>query len=193
MRYEKQEQPTLPTGSYSISLATGTMAAGLAAASEVFQFLWTSTTSFAVIEEIRFDGAGGIAAFTPGFWKMAAFIARAWTVAGTGGTAATITTNNAKFQTRFGTTLLGEARIATTAALTAGTKTLDAQPIGSCMGGVTATAGFSLPQGQIYQGYGTTPPIVLAANEGIAIQVTVPATGTWTGGYTIRWDERAGF
>jgi len=57
-------------------------------------------------------------------------IAKSFSAAGTGGTAATITGNNGKMRTSMGTTLLGEARCASTAALGAGTKTLDSQAIG---------------------------------------------------------------
>jgi hypothetical protein len=36
-------------------------------------------------------------------------------------------------------------------------------------------------------------PIILAQNEGIVIRATVPATGVWTAGFTIKWCELAAF
>lgn len=179
-------------GFYAIGLATGTMAAGLAAASEIFQARWTDATRFAAVYNIGCDGAGGIAAFTAGFTRMEAVIARAWTADGSGGTAATITGNNNKLRTSMGTTLFGAIRAASTAALTAGTKTLDTQGIGSIISATTATAGDQvLPNEELFSAtsHVDNHPIVLAQNEGVVIRATVPATGTWTGGVSMRWAE----
>lgn len=178
-------------GIYSLSLQTGTMGAGLAADSEIFQFRWTDATRLAVVYRVVCEGAGGITGFTAGFTKMQAFIARSFTVAGTGGSTATITGNNQKLRTSMGTTLLGEARIATTAALTAGTKTLDVQGIGAVVGSTTATAGaVLLPYAALFDANTMlVQPIVLAQNEGVIVRATAPATGTWTGGVSITWAE----
>ncbi len=177
-------------GHYALSWTTGVMAAGLAANSEVLQFRWTHATNLCAIRSIRFDGAGGIVAFAAGSYRFEAMIARSFTVAGTGGTAATLTTNNAKLRSSFGTTVLGEYRGATTAALTAGTKTLDAQGIGAAAGGLTVNAGDKMSPGVLFDGvHGNTYPIVLATNEGVIIRATVPATGTWTGAFTVVWEE----
>lgn len=177
-------------GAYSISMTTGVMAAGLAANSEVFQFRWTDATRLCLIRLVRFDGAGGIAAFAAGAYRFEAMIARSFSAAGTGGTAATITGNNQKRRTSMGTTLLGEARCATTAALTAGTKTLDSQGIGAAAGGLTATAGDKMSPGVLFDAEeGAKYPIILAQNEGVIIRATVPATGTWTGAFTFKWME----
>lgn len=123
-------------------------------------------------------------------------MARSFTAAGTGGGTATITTNNAKLKTSFPTTAVGEIRVATTAALGAGTKTLDAQPVGMGLGSITVTAGdVILPPTVIYDAMCDTDqyPIILSANEGLIIRATVPATGTWTGGFSIVWDEYDGY
>ena len=188
-------RPLDPTtlGAYSISLVTGTMAAGLAAASEVVQFRWTDATRLAVITRVDFEGGGSITAFAAGFYRFELVIARSWTVDGTGGTAATITGNNNKLRTSFGTTLLGTARVATTAALGAGTKTLDTQGISSTAGGVAAAPAVMMFPEPIYEVQTVGHPIVLAQNEGLVVRATVPATGTWTASWTIKWTEVAAY
>ena len=178
-------------GAYRLSMASGVMAAGLAAGSEVYQFRWTDTTRLCVVTRIIFDGAGSIAAFTAGVTRIDAVLARAWTAAGTGGTAATITGDNQKLRTSMGTTLLGEARVASTVALGVGTKTLDSQAIGNAVASIDTTAGgVVLPRSVLfdYDG-GAAMPIVLATNEGFALRATVPATGTWTFAVTVEWSE----
>jgi hypothetical protein len=180
-------------GSYGVNLMSGTMAAGLAAGAEVFQFRWTDPTKAGLIKQVSL-WAGSIGAFTAGFCAFEFVPARAWTADGSGGTAATLTTNNGKLRTSHPTTVLGAARIASTAALTAGTKTLDAQGLVSAGGSVTATAGTPLlPPTALIQPYGFFFPLVLAQNEGFVIKATVPATGTWTLGVSVLWDEATTF
>jgi len=181
-------------GIYSLSLQTGVMAAGLAANAEIFQFRWTDATRLCAIWDIECDGAGNAGtAFAAGVTKFEAVIARGWTVDGSGGTAATLTTNNAKLRTSMGTTLVGAIRMSSTAALTAGTKTLDTQGIGGCVQSVPATAGASVPAQRLFRADIGSMPLVLAANEGFIVRATVPATGTWTSGITVRWAEVAAY
>lgn len=184
-------------GFYAINLVTGVMAAGLAANSEIFQARWVDATRFAAIFALTCDGAGGIAAFAAGATKMEGMIARAWSADGSGGAAATLTGNNNKLRSSMGTTLFGAIRASTTAALTAGTKTLDSQGVGAVCSSTTATAGTPLlPEGRIFNSDAGADkhPIILASNggstsEGVIIRATVPATGTWTGGVSMRWAE----
>lgn len=192
LRTEKRPLDYGALGSYSLSMLSGTMAAGLAANSEIFQFRWTDASRICVVHEILIDGLGGSAtAFAAGFAKVDCLVARSFTAAGTGGTAATITGNNQKLRTSMGTTLLGEARCASTAALGAGTKTLDTQAIGqySFTVGTVASVQY-LNQLALFSDdtYGDHP-LILAQNEGFAIRATVPATGTWQFGVTVRWTE----
>jgi len=183
-------------GSYRLAMLSGTMAAGLAANAEIFQFRWSDASRLCVVTAITFDGLSGSAtAFTAGFGKVDAVIARSWTADGSGGTAATLTTNNAKRRTSMGTTLLGAARVASTAALTAGTKTLDAQAIGQYSAAIgTTTSAQWIPQTQLFHaGPGIESPIILAQNEGLVVRATVPATGTWQFGVTVCWTELESF
>lgn len=183
-------------GSYRLSLLSGTMAAGLASNSEVLQFRWSDATRLCVVTSVIFDGLSGSAtAFAAGFGRIDMTVARSWTADGSGGTAATITGNNAKQRTAMGTTLLGAARIASTGALTAGTKTLDSQPVGQYSAAFgTGTSIQWVPQFDLFHmDPGGESPLILAQNEGFVIRATVPATGTWQFGATVCWTEVAAY
>lgn len=177
-------------GAYRIGMVTGTMAAGLAANSEIFQFRWTDATRLCVVTKIQFDGMGSIVAFAAGVASFRCLASRSFTASGTGGTAATLTGNNLKQRTSMGTSLVGDIRIASTAALGAGTKTNDTQALGQVVFGLPATAGAGVAEGVLFDANaGGGHPLVLAQNEGFVVQATVPATGTWTGGITVEWTE----
>ena len=183
-------------GSYRMSLLSGTMAAGLAANSEVVQFRWSDATRLCVVTSIIFDGLSGSAtAFAAGFGKVDLMVARSWTADGSGGSAATISGNNQKQRTSMGTTLLGAARIASTAALTAGTKTLDTQSLGQYSAAFgTGTSVQWIPQFDLFHiDPGGEHPLVLAQNEGFVVRATVPATGTCQFGVTVCWTEVASY
>lgn len=182
-------------GSFSLSAITGIMAAGIAGASEVVQFRWVSTTHLALIKRVRITAGVLGTAFTAGTVLFDLTAARAWTAAGTGGGAATLTTNQAKRRTSMQTSQLGttgEVRIATTAALGAGTKTLDTMPLRSVITGVANTAFIPMLAGNdglLFEANSGDYPLVLAASEGFVIRTTVPATGTWTAHIGIDWEE----
>lgn len=116
-------------------------------------------TGFTAAQELAFDAS----------------VARAWTVADSAGTQLTITGNNQKKRTSFATTGMGNISIATAAAVTAGTRTLDANPMLTGLGRTPAAAslndqGFEsvldLTNGQDY-------PIILATNEGVVVRNTI--------------------
>ena len=94
----------------------------------------------------------------------------------------------------------GDVRIATTAALGAGTKTLEgasmaalagAGPLGTSTIGEIFAPGTILFRAEAGDGQ---HPLVFAQNEGFSIRsVAVPATGTWTAAIQIDWTEVAAF
>jgi hypothetical protein len=96
-----------------------------------------------------------------------------------------------------GSTLLvaGDMRIATTAALGAGTKTLETLSLATVCapGPITASLnGLILPPTLLYESKASDGdhPLCLVQNEGFSIRsVAVPATGTWTMTVTIDWAE----
>ena len=184
-------------GSYRTSLLSGNMAAGLTAASDVFQTRW-STDNYALIWGLQLDGmVSGGTGFTGGKTSFQAFVSRSWTADGSGGTPAVLTGNNCKLRTSMATSSMGAIRISTTGALTAGTKTNDAQPIAQTTFALS-TSNWTVLYGQsgLYgssslEGGGNPAPVVLARNEGISVQATVPATGVWQFGFTLSWSEVA--
>lgn len=192
-------------GHYKASVVTGSMAAGLGADSEILQFRWTDATRLAVITKLTLDGMYATTAFAAGAMRIYATIARSFTVAGTGGGTLTITGNNQKMRTSMGTTLLGELRTATTAALTAGTKTFDGAAVGQA-NAHSAQFGIAAPViGWVGPAFGPNTdllvpdlgdgehPVVLAQNEGLVVRATVPGTGVWVLGMSIRWAEVTAF
>lgn len=189
---------------YQITLLTGDIAAGAGAASEILQFRWSATSTGAaaklcLIQEIALTGMRASTAFAVGNIDIVATAARAYTANGTGGATATMTTNNAKLQTAMQTSSVGEIRVATTAALGAGTKTFDAQDLGRITTHSSGGTGSATPiVGNIHLPLLTLfnddeadneGPIVLATNEGFSIRATVPGTGVWSAGFKIRWIE----
>lgn len=188
-------------GHYRISARTGALAAG-AATRNIFYARWTHATKLAILQELRIDGIYATTAFAAGAIAIDALVARAFTAenGAPGGTALTLTTNNAKMRTLMPTTAMGVIRLSTTASLAAPTWTRDAHPVGQIV--THSSAGFSsatpiigsiyLPNNILYQAKPNDEyPLVLAENEGISIDVTVPATGVWVAGVTMRWAEVA--
>jgi hypothetical protein len=179
-------------GSYRLSLLSGTMAAGLAANAEVWQFRWSDASRLCAITKIVVDGISNTTtAFTAGVGSFQLYVARSWTADGAGGTAATLTGNNAKLRTDMGATLLGSCRISSTAALTAGTKTLDTNASGQMSLAFPAVASTQIENriSLFEPNPGMESPFVLAQNEGLVVRATVPATGTWSFGITVNWTE----
>lgn len=189
-------------GFYRISMVTGTIAAALAANSELFQFRWTDATRFAIITRLAVSAGANVAATAAALLSLRATIARGWTADGSGGTLATMTGNNQKLRTSMGTSLVGTIRTATTAALGAGTKTLDSQDIGGVSYGIgtgAITTSISLtivPNTEIINMDSITDhPLVLAQNEGVVVRSGIinPAAMTWAATFSFEWAEVTAF
>lgn len=181
------------TGSYSMGASSGTMAAGLAGAAPVFSFRYGGAF-LAVVRAIEIEADNVTTAFVAGAGKFDLFAARSFSASDTGGTAGTLTGNNGKLRTSFSTTGVSDFRISSTATLTAGTRTLDAQPLGSIEFNVpTSIDADLLPTVAIFKAAVGEQPLVLAQNEGFVIQATVPGTGTWVFSVRVRWDEVSSF
>ncbi len=178
---------------------TGTIAAALAANSEVFQFRFLSgTKSKALVHKVIFDGIGIVAAATAagplGFYMTPA---RVWTAAGGGGTRIAVTGDNLQLETAIAGSQVQDIGIATTGALTAGTKTHDANGIGQAIGGVGTAAATAygptsiIPNQPLFSSEGTGMPLVLANQEGFTIRTTHagPAGLTYVAGFTVVWCE----
>lgn len=186
-------------GHYRSHVFTGNIAAGAGALSELVQLRYTGTNKVIIysiiLEHFRSLGT----AFAPGNFLFDVIKSTNWTVDGTGG--ATQTPEKLRTSMAAPTYTI---RVATTAALGAGTKTLATQPY-RAIRGIVSTAVNGMQLGSIsaaanitvgYPGavplvpaFGDLPtgahPIVLVQNEGVSCRATVPGTGVWEAAFTI--------
>jgi hypothetical protein len=189
-------------GAYSYGGFTGILPAALGANSEIFQFRWTDATRLCVINSVKISACVSTTFFAAGVPVQIDLVkSTAWTVAGTLGTginpAALL-----KKRTSMGSSLVanGDMRIATTAALGAGTKTLETLslaaiaapgPITASLNGQIIAPGTVLFEADVSHG---EHPLTLVQNEGFSIRsVAVPATGTWTASIMVDWTEVAAY
>lgn len=181
-------------GIYSLGAVSGVMAAGLAANSPIYSFRWSDASNLALIRKVILSAGNTGTAFAAGVASFNCFVARSWSVSDTGGTAITPATSSNRLRVGMGTTLVGDVRRSATATLTAGTRTKDGSPIGSITTSIIATGGtpLLLPVA-IYEARVGEYPLVLGQNEGLVIEATVPATGTWTFSVTTMWEELAAY
>lgn len=190
-------------GHYRYAGFTGILPAALAANSEIFQFRWTNTPNLCVVRKVRLSAAVSTTMFAAGVPVQIDLVrSTAWTAAGTGGTAVAPAALLKQRSAGMGSSLIasGDIRIATTAALGAGTKTLEtlARAALAAAGPITGSLnGQIIPPGTLL--YYDEPsdgeyPMVLAQNEGFSIRsVAVPATGTWTAAIEVEWAEVAAY
>jgi len=166
-------RPVEVTGWWSVAAKSGA-ATGIAANGTVFVLRQAAATLLL----LRRLGIGFLA--TTGFTAaqvvdFQASISRAYTVGPTAGTAIALTGNNAKHRTSLTSPTSIDLRISAAAALTAGTRTQDANNIGMVAGYATAAGvGVIIPNSNNNL-FGHDPedyPIVLQQNEGVEVQVT---------------------
>lgn len=189
---------------YRVAAFTGTIGAALAANSELFQFRFVDgTKTKALVHHIGITGVGIVAVATAiGPLGFAVFPARAWTVAGSGGTRILGSADNMALETAASNSQVTDIGISTTGALTAGTKTLDANAIGMAITGVLTGAatvqqtGLLMPPSTLFaSAQNGDMPLVLENNEGFAIRTTHagPAALTYVVGFAVAWSEVAAF
>lgn len=182
-------------GHYALAAATGGTNV-IAGGGVIFSFRWTDSSSIAVVYRVEVN-AGVTAAFTLGQpLDCDLIVARAFTASDTGGTALTPTGQSNKMRTGLMTSsLLADARIATTAALGAGTKTLDAQALGIAAFAGSAAGSVGTPTDLIFTAANGEHPLVLAANEGFNLRIitTQGAAGAVKYYVRVNWAETPGF
>lgn len=193
-------------GHYQWEGVTGTIGAGLGASSHVLQLRWTVSSSYALIHEVTVNYLRSVTAFAAGDITLNLAGVRAWTVDGTGGSVVSFASQANALRSSMGAAQLG-LRMATTAALTAGTSTVDANSIAHrvMIANTTANAiqntmtlapatGMGIPislfRADVASG---EHPIVLGAFDGLVLRATVPATGTWIMSAKVKWSEVAAF
>lgn len=178
-------------GNYSAANASGLMAAGIAANANIVSLRWTHATKLALIKRVTLSAGVGATAFAAGAGIFHMFPARSFSASDSGGSAFVPSGNINKLKTSMAASQMGDLRISSTAALTAGTRTLDGAPVGTLVAGIPATAGaIILSPFPIFEAVPGEYPLVLAQNEGFVIQCTMPATGTWQFGVRVEWGER---
>lgn len=195
-------RPPDALGHYRLSATTGLLtvvAAGTATVGHLFTFRnsHASTLIVPVYISVKWNTiAGFTAAQEVGFDVL---IARNYTTSHTGGTAVSAAgAGGLKKRTGYPTSVLGDARIGTTGALTAGTHTLDAQAMMQNQFAELA-AGAAIPKGRFESVWDMTnsgdSPLVLAQNEGIVVRnsILMGAGGTARMTVEVAWFETAAY
>ncbi len=191
-------------GFYRMGMTSGTMAAALGANSEIYQFRYvTAASRLAIVYKVSISAGANVAATAAALAAFRMTAARGWTAAGTGGTRATLTGNNCKLRTAMATSEMNDIGISTTAALTAGTKTLDTTDAGSISFGIgtgaitTALNLQFLPLTDLFNAADEgQQPLTLANQEGFVIRSganAFPATMTWVFSVSVLWGEVPAF
>jgi len=190
-------------GAYRLSMLSGIIPASVGLDSELFQFRYVTAASrvclvHGVSVAAAFITAPAVSTTTVQL-DLGMRIARSWSADGSGGTAATLSGDNQQLRTAHTASEVTSARMATTAALGAGTKTEDTNDIGLAVGGVyfdLAAADISnvlVPKTQLLGDFeaGMAFPVVLADQEGFVIRTasTPPATMTWELAVDVIWSE----
>ena len=183
--FENPRQPAFGTLGYYRSVnRTGNIAANSAAGTILWTMRWSDATRFALITRISMIAQAASIGISAGVITPSLYFARNYTVNATGGTSYAPAHRMQMLRTQpMDDSLVQDFRIATTVGLTAGTWKLDAQPLyviagfASIAGGVTDifADGISAYMQQQYTTNG--PPIVLAQNEGLVIQLLTTGGG----------------
>lgn len=188
-------------GSYSLALPSGVMAAGLAAASPIYAFKWSTAGLICRVTKVRLTANTDGTAFAQGSTIFDLIRAQALPAQYTGGATLTLTGKSQGRASRFGAssqqisnTATGNVAIASTATLTAGTPapTLDGNAQQILVGGAGANPAIALVPGPgllIDPTEAARQGLELMNGEGFVIRATVPATGTWKFGVEVEWDE----
>lgn len=186
-------------GIYKLAGNSGIMAANIGLAAPIWSFRWGSPTKYALVKRVTLSAGNNTVAFVAGIVLFNLFIARGFTASDTGG-ASLVTSGSNELRTSMAASQLatnGDCRMSTTAALTAGTRAIDGDPIAAIACGVGAVAGFPMvPLTDFFDFRPGEYPLVLAQNEGLVIQVggvQIAQTGTWKFSVKIDWTEKASY
>jgi hypothetical protein len=190
-------------GMYRFTTGTQAMTAALVGNAEIFQFRWSDSNNLALVHRVSISAGAIAAAGAAALVGFNLYIARNWTGVGSGGSRFSFAGNTNKLRVDMGSSLVNDAGVSTTGALIAGTKTFDAQPIGSVRMGIGTGAVTThmqknlLPHTALFnsEGEGYTP-IILSQNEGFVVRnhnVNWPTLMTWQAVVNVLWAEAASF
>lgn len=187
-------------GQYSASVRTGIIAAGITNDAELLQLRWrpADISKRAYIRKILVDAAVTTTYFAAGVPVQVELLkCTGWTAAGSGGAAIDPGAANRRGPSTMKATevVADDWRVATTAGLTAGTKTIATPAIAFQLSGAPITSSLSgqifPPNTQLFQAdmCNGEHPIELVYEEGLIVRCRAPATGTWAATFKIEWDE----
>jgi hypothetical protein len=197
----------LPQGSFQMDIPTGAVtviAAGTATAGQLFVFRWDHAT---VKAYVRYIGAKFIlttAYTTAQETACELFLASAFTVDGTNGTAVdcgSTVTGTGKLRKNMAKSVIGagDVRVADASAITAGTHTLHINAFSS-LSGFMGTVGDTIPRstsgaadgfGTLYDSRDFGYPLVFGEDEGFIIRngPVMGAVGVGKWRFKVIWDE----
>lgn len=175
-------------GHYIIGEASGIVATP-AAAAEIFQFRNSHASNLVIIERLVISMSNAAAVTAAQEFGFEIFRATGWSVQGTLGTALDARPRRRNSMSASSMTA-GDIRIATTAALGAGTKTLDTLRVATGPGPSTNAIGAAGPIVYLPEDDIRYPIMVLANNEGFVIRNLVTyATGSARFHVRVYWRE----
>ena len=181
-------------GHYRLS-QTVALVATQAVNGTLFSWRWGDATRLCVVTKIKLSCMQTAAATATIMPAYQVFIARSFTASDSSGTALTATGNNLKKRTSMGSTLVTDARFSAAAAgLTAGTRTLDANPVLELnTQQLITTPNTTLYTTEMDIGAGDgNHPFVFAQNEGFIVRgptVVFGAAGTANLTAEMSWAE----
>lgn len=186
-------------GHYAIGAQTGTMAAAIASAAQIFQVRWADSAKLFLLKKFVVQCATltGFAATSLGA-PLELIVGHSSTASGSGGTALAPNSVSHRMRQNMAPSAFvssGEIRIATTAALVAATgQVLEAAAIAECLGAANGTLVQSTQQVLFDQTSNGSHPLVLAAGDSLVLRTLNPAaTGTWVACVSMEWVEAVGY
>jgi hypothetical protein len=182
-------------GHFGLAAETG-LTTGIAAGGAIFSFRWTDSARVAVIHRILVGAVITTAYGTAQEVSADAVVVRGFTASDTGGTAISMSANSGKKRSNMASSLVGDLRIATTAALSAGTGTADTNAFGYWIaaGGGTAFNSIGSQSGMspLFQPLpGMEHAVVLSQNEGFRVRIPFAqgASGVVRYAINVDWAE----
>lgn len=180
-------------GHFGLGIQTG-LTTVIAAGGILLSFRWTDSARVCALNKINVS-----AVMTTGFGAAQAIdvdavVVRGFTASDTGQTAVSMSSNSGKKRSTMSSSLVGDLRVANTAAIGTGTGTADTNPFAAVViptNLATSSVGASgyAPLFQVQPG--TESPVVLQQNEGFRIRVVTVqgATGVLRYTFSLDWVE----
>jgi hypothetical protein len=196
-------RPIEQLGTYAVGSFTGNYT-GAGANTPLFSMRFVAgsagSSQIAIIQRVTISFIQTTAFTTAQQMGFGLYVARSFTGNDSGGTQINLAGNNQKLRTSFPTSQIatnGDMRIASTGALSAGSRTLDTQAFSVAHGwggSVLQTTGAIQPtQVLLYDELPGDTPLILQSNEGLVINniVAMGAGGVFTIGVNVEWTESA--